>query len=485
MPHKYDQEIQGLVRLTGNVTDAFTVALFLVEEKNRGRLSLKAFQSLSNSVIPNAVIRVGHGLVGWVAKHEKPTVATHFRHDATTLQFYSADEKIKSFAAVPVMANGRLLGALCVDSKQQYVFTDKKVKILCEFAETMANTIVLARKRIRLHSEAVDIQALTEITETITGCGTVGELAKVVRLRGRELIPHDQLTFAVRTPNEEQFRLVGGAGESVDETASAPFPLTHYRLGWVIRQARPMSLPDLDAPVIPGAHKKWRSFIGAPMIANSQVVGAIGMLSRRPEAFRAVDLNSLTILASICASSFTSLYLHGKTHSATLRDPLSGAASLRALLETYKTMWEDASVGIINLKNFSKVNAELGFGGGDQMLVDLAARLKRLVGERGQVCRFYGDRFIILLPRTPREQLERFFRMIAETIESQPFHCGGAEVYVIPAIGAASSPEDGRGPEQLLLKAQIAADCARQNPGSCVVFHGGAGPDAARLRSVR
>ena len=82
-----------------NVTDAFTSALFLVEDKKGDVLRLKTFQSLSGSVIEGAEFPVGAGLVGWVAKTGNSTQTSNFKADSSTLQFYAQREDIKSFAA--------------------------------------------------------------------------------------------------------------------------------------------------------------------------------------------------------------------------------------------------------------------------------------------------------------------------------------------------------------------------------------------------
>ncbi len=472
MPQTYNHEIQSLVRLAGNVTDAFTAALFLVDETKRDRLVLEAFQSLSNNIIPGATIPIGHGLVGWVAKHERHTYAKNFRHDTTTLQFYSKDEDIKSFAATPIFDQDRLLGVLAVDSKQQYVFTEKQTKLLSEFGEAFARVITQGKKRIRLHNEAVNINALSEIAEMASGCETVSELTRMIRIHGPSLIPHDYLVFAIRSFGDKEFHLLQSSEDGSGQVKETPLPLTHYRLGWVIHQARAIYLPVLEAPVIPGDNKKWGSFIGAPMFANNLVTGAIGLMSRKPEAFRQVDLKSLSILSVICASTFTSLYLLNKSENARLSDPLTETVAYRALLKKHKGMERNGAIALIDLKNFGRVNQELGLDGGDSVLLEMAQRLTRVVNNRGEVSRFCGDKFILAFPGLTRRQIASTLKEVLESIDSFPFHYNGIEIYITPVAGVAVCPEDGHGAEELLLKAQHAAEQAKLASGACVQFYG-------------
>ncbi len=486
MPQKYDQQIRNLVNLASNVTDAFTAALFLVDEVKRNRLTLTSYQSLSNNIIPNATIRLGHGLIGWVAKNERATVAMNFRHDTKTLQFYSIDEDIKSFAAAPIFADNALIGVLSVDSKREYVFTEKKLKILTEFADTFSDVISMGKKRIRLYSEAADINNLSELAETISCCSDLSELDRAVRIRIQSLIHHDFLVLAVRSDDDNEFRIIDTRDAAKNKTVSKPFPLSHYRLGWVIRQARAIYIPDLDAPVFPGDTKKWRSFIGSPMISNGHVTGAIGLLSRKPGSFKPANLKSLTILASILSSSITSLYLKNRNLHSEQVDPLTKTINYKYALEKFARSGSAGCIAIVDLKRFTEVNHELGMGGGDSVLVEMSERLGKIVKGGGLVSRFCGDKFIISLPGLSKPGSSELLASIVSVIESAPFHYEGTDIHITPVIGAAVSRGDGVDAEQLLVKAQVTVDRAKKNPGAYVLFHGDADlrPEA-RLRSLR
>jgi len=483
MPRSYNLEIHSLVRLAGNVTDAFTAALFLVDEEKPGRLVLSAFQSLSNNVIKAANIPIGHGLVGWVAKHERPTIAKNFRHDTTTLQFYSKDEDIKSFAATPIFDQGRLIGVLSVDSKKQYVFTDKQAKILAELGETFARMLSTSKKCARLDEQAVDMGVLSEIAEMASRCESVSELTRMARLHSQSLIAHDYMVIVVRSSSDNEFHMLMASDQGCEIIEDKPLPLTHYRLGWVIHQARAIYLPSLDAPVIPGDKRKWGSFIGAPMLANNIVGGAIGLLSRRKEAFRQSDLKSLIILSAILASAFDSAFIHARSDNVKMPDPVTGTITYRELLRKHDGMERNGVIAIIDLKSFTCVNEEFGLDGGDVVLSELARRIESVIGDKGELCRFYGDRFIVALPGVTRRQADSMLNNVADSIDSSPFHYKGVDAHITPVIGAAICPENGHKAEKLLFKAKRAVDSARNAPGARVMFFGD--PDQAEPSHVK
>ncbi|MBI4664785.1 MAG: diguanylate cyclase [Nitrospinae bacterium] len=486
MPQTLDEDISRLVSLVANVTDAFTAALFLVEGKKGDKLRLRACQSLSNSVVPGAEFPVGHGLVGWVAKTGKFTQAANFKSDTTTLQFYSKDEDIKSFAAAPVLDHsGRVMGVLSVDSKKNYVFTEKMGKILVEFAAALANVVIHGRKRIRLNVEAMALDGLLEVVNRLTACETIAELAQTLRAAAPPLIPHELLTLAVKSFDDEGFYLVGMNDHGNGNNRHTALPLTHYRMGWVIHNSMPVNLPEIDgAPIYPGCGNIWRSFIGAPMVSHDQTVGAVALLSRKPRAFRQADFKALQILAAACSSAFVCLYMHNKEKKSVLRDPLTRLVTHRYLLESMGPVERSSAVLAINVMKFGMINAELGHDGGDEFLMEMAGRLKRLVGDDGMVCRYYGDRFLVFLEDHSAEKAVSAVEGILKSIDTEPFMVNGATFLAPVSVGVATSPEDGRDMEELIAKAHLAADRSKTSPGRVAFFSDTQTPLQFKLRSL-
>lgn len=485
MPQAIENDIQQFVRLVSNATDAFTAALFLFDERGGARLKLAAYQSLSNAIIPEAEIPMGYGLVGWVAKNERSAHATNFARDTKTLKFYSKDEDIKSFAAAPLFDNNRVIGVLSIDSKKQYVFTDKMLKLLDEFAANLARVIVESRRRVSLGSEAEAFGGLFELTGKITACSKISELTNILRLGLPSVIPHDHLALAVKSAEDDGFHMIKAASTASAERGGV-LPLTHFRLGWVIQQARPIQIPDLKgAAAFPGG-EGYKSFIGAPMVIGEQVTGAIGLLSKKTGAFAAVDTKTLTMLAASLASAFTSLYLHNKNARFLYMDQLTRTPTHRYLQEGFETFKEEGAVAIVNLVGFTKINHDLGMSSGDGVIKELAVRLNKVVGEAGVVSRYYGDRFILALEKTPRGEAMEMIREVVEAVESTPFHCSGVDIYAAPSLGVAFSPDDGEEIEELIAKAQAASERAKSVPGMTVSLYGDPQtPWQGALRSVK
>lgn len=128
-----------LLRIVCSVFDAYSAVLFLPEDGVEGA-TLASFFSLGDRIISGASIAPGKGLVGWIVRNRKPMLVDNVEQRPGVLGYYRDEDAgaIKAFMGVPVGSGG----ALCVDSKRQYSFSDKDCKLLQLFAEMAASSQV-------------------------------------------------------------------------------------------------------------------------------------------------------------------------------------------------------------------------------------------------------------------------------------------------------------------------------------------------------
>ena len=120
------------------------------------------------------------------------------------------------------------------------------------------------------------------------------------------------------------------------------------------------------------------------------------------------------------------------------------------------------TVLMIDLDRFKQVNDTLGHPAGDQLLVEVARRLKSSLRDTDVVARLGGDEFAIIQEneKDQREGAILLGRRIIQLIE-KPFEIDGREVGVGTSIGIAFAPEHGNDVEVLLKKADLALYAAK------------------------
>ena len=120
------------------------------------------------------------------------------------------------------------------------------------------------------------------------------------------------------------------------------------------------------------------------------------------------------------------------------------------------------TVLMLDLDKFKNVNDTLGHPAGDQLLVEVAQRLKSSLRDTDVVARLGGDEFAIIQENEKNQSegatllAQRIIRLIA-----QPFQIDGHRVGVGTSIGIAFAPEHGADAAVLLQKADLALYAAK------------------------
>ena len=120
------------------------------------------------------------------------------------------------------------------------------------------------------------------------------------------------------------------------------------------------------------------------------------------------------------------------------------------------------AVLFLDLDHFKNINDTLGHEAGDQLLQEVAARLKTCLRDSDTVARLGGDEFVVILPEL---DVEKFSATVAQKILSavaRPFVLVGQEYRVTASIGISTYPQDGLDEQTLTKNADIAMYKAKE-----------------------
>ncbi|MGH1503580.1 MAG: putative bifunctional diguanylate cyclase/phosphodiesterase [Acidimicrobiales bacterium] len=121
-----------------------------------------------------------------------------------------------------------------------------------------------------------------------------------------------------------------------------------------------------------------------------------------------------------------------------LHDPLTGLpnrAGLEAAVASLSVGSAAPTVMYVDLDHFKSVNDRFGHGGGDEVLCEVADRLRARLRSSDVVARLGGDEFLLLLPEPLSADAQD--RLAGELIDALelPFHIEGAEARISASIG--------------------------------------------------
>ena len=155
----------------------------------------------------------------------------------------------------------------------------------------------------------------------------------------------------------------------------------------------------------------------------------------------------------------------------------------------------DLGVGVIylDLDNFKLVNDSLGHAAGDQLLAQLAGRLRVCTRETDLVARQGGDEFLLLLsdldraiePLPGTETAVAVAESVAARVHealAEPFDLNGTEFIASGSIGISLFPQDALDAETLMKNADAAMyQSKRQEPGGSMIYATGGEDPLQRL----
>ncbi|MDO9357031.1 MAG: diguanylate cyclase, partial [Solirubrobacteraceae bacterium] len=123
----------------------------------------------------------------------------------------------------------------------------------------------------------------------------------------------------------------------------------------------------------------------------------------------------------------------------------------------------------IDLDGFKPINQTHGHHSGDQMLREIASRLRARVRPDDVVARLGGDEFLLLLAGNPtRDDVSQLAATLLDAI-GQPFALNGREAAITCSIGMAMYPEHGA-MTTLIAHAETALRAAKSTGGETACF---------------
>jgi len=151
-------------------------------------------------------------------------------------------------------------------------------------------------------------------------------------------------------------------------------------------------------------------------------------------------------------------------------DSLTGLANrnrmdrqLNGLLGAFKAAGRSCAVMMLDLDRFKQVNDSMGHQAGDELLKQVAKRMREIIGDRGEIGRLGGDEFQIILPDIDdRGKLGEIAEKIVKII-SQPYLIEDKKAVIGTSIGVAVAPYDGIEKEELVRSSDLALYAAKNS----------------------
>jgi diguanylate cyclase (GGDEF)-like protein/PAS domain S-box-containing protein len=222
---------------------------------------------------------------------------------------------------------------------------------------------------------------------------------------------------------------------------------------------------------IPRAGQVPQAFWGIAVRGStrSQPLGAVVFLSETAPQPTARDVEVARLGARLAAISFERWTAQAQLVHTACHDALTDMPNRTLLLDRARQVLARSSRAgsptallMIDLDHFKNINDSLGHSAGDQVLVEVANRLRSTVRPYDTVARLGGDEFVVLCDGLPGEaEVIRYAHRVLASLRL-PINIDGHETHVAASIGIAMSA-DSVTPEALVRDADAAMYRAKEN----------------------
>jgi signal transduction histidine kinase/ActR/RegA family two-component response regulator len=266
---------------------------------------------------PEELIQTALQYMQEIADSKQPLVIPNTETDNRRTH-KTAKVQFKSWAGAPVVLQGEVVALLTVSSSSPEMYRPNDAAVLTAFAGQAAIAIKNARLYNEVQQHVEQLKKLTDITQRITATLDVTETLNLVTEKTAQLLAADIVSVILVDGAQDKPWLVVASGPAAAFSQEQREPDIHSLAGRAIAGGVSLLLMDM------GQEDEWhtllvnddnylpRSAICVPLRNRDQVVGAIEVLSRIPQAFDENDLQLLTLLARPAATAMENAQLYEK-----------------------------------------------------------------------------------------------------------------------------------------------------------------------------
>jgi diguanylate cyclase len=374
-----------------------------------------------------------------------------------------------------------------------------------------------------LHDREIEISLLKETAEKLTSELDLEKVFQLAVERARKLIMAETVLLPLLDENSTHYTYRAGRGKNAEEIVGETLPLEFGICGWVWRHKRAWwhgALGELEAAERNRWEQEAASVILVPLFGKRQFLGGLAGINKIGGGdFTQRDLDLLTHFSHQVSFAIENATLFEQLSKAKiqaeeyqqelqlLNAELERRVAQRttALADAVKelehlalhdlltdlpnrSLVEDRlqqgiliarrekkllSIIMIDLIQFKTVNDKHGHDAGDQLLRQVALRLRKVLRQSDTAGRLGGDQFALVLPSTDAVGAVKVAEKLLKVMEPA-FKVGDKTISVISSLGIAVYPEHGEDVASLCHSAETAKREAKSGKTGYCVYRPGA-----------
>ncbi len=324
---QYITAILDLDALLNQVTEVirdrygfYYVGVFLVDEEDDDYVVARA----GSGAVGRAIVRRGlrlrigrkggepEGIIGWTARSRRLTRVNDVTQDE---RFIPAEEVPNTYAelALPLMASGKLLGVLDIQSDRRDAFRDEDLPVLESLAGVVAGAIRNATLYQLEHSQRMLAERLYSVGRALSRTLDLARVLEMILEQLADLVPYDRGSVLLERDGELVFFAARGFPEAMNLLNLSVSIHEGDIYDEIRRTQRPLLIPEVqkraDWQYIEGLPPA-QSWLGVPLIAAERVMGMLSLARERVDPYTEDDVTLAAAFAGQAAIALENARLY-------------------------------------------------------------------------------------------------------------------------------------------------------------------------------
>ena len=362
-----DQVLQEIYAGVSRLIDTknFYIGLYH-EEKNEVTFPLNVSESIIDKQI--VTIRADQGLTGYILKTRAPLLIEENQVEAmAALGIGSVGQPSLSWLGVPLMLGDQPIGAMALQSYEKtHAYSEHDRDLLMGFAGQAAISIQNARLFEQEQYRRKIADTLAEIARIASSSLDLNDVVQQLLAQLPRLIPFQTATIQL-IDADGQRRQIAGVSQDQNRVSAIENPPEHFLrpvkddllISEIVNTRNVVILNDTQNDPRWEVHPETasiRSWMGAPLLAGSDVIGVLLLDENEPNAHSQEDAELVLAFASQAAISIQNARLFTETQRRSFE--------ISTLAEITSAASQSLDLQAVLTEVLKKVFAALGFEGG-------------------------------------------------------------------------------------------------------------------------
>lgn len=315
--------LELITRRTAGVMGMDSCSIYLLDRDGE-RLVLQATTGLAAGAVGQAFLRLGEGLTGWAARAGEPVAVADAGSDPRFKFLPETEEfRFQSLLAVPLVNQGRVIGAMNVQTRVYHDFAPDEIELLSLIGDLAAGALEKALLYEGMQRQIAELSALAELSETIVSPRYLDEMLEVVVDMAARVMHARLCSLLLLDETTDELEVRATKRGSAAYRDKPRLRVGEGIVGLVAQTGRHLAVLDVTAdPRYRHAgiarQEGLCSLLSVPLAVRERVIGVLNCYTGEPHRFSDEEVTLFSTLANQTALAIENARL--VTNAAVVRE---------------------------------------------------------------------------------------------------------------------------------------------------------------------